>query len=66
MVFPLARALARAFVFFGESPSVTYSAYLDEFSRIGPYASKQHPKHNDNTYMLLLQLCGLQMIGLNL
>ena len=44
-------ALARAFVFFGffgEVPPVTYFAYLDEFGHIGPYVSKQHPKHNDS------------------
>ena len=27
---------------------MTYFAYLDEFGHIGPYVSKQDPKHNDS------------------
>ena len=43
-----ARAPARAFVCSLESPSLTYFAYLDEFGHIGPYVSRQHPRHNDS------------------
>ena len=46
-----ARALARAFVCFGfleKSRSMTYFAYLDEFGHIGPYVSREDPKHNDS------------------
>ena len=28
--------------------SLTYIAYLDEFGHVGPYVSREHPKHNDS------------------
>ena len=27
---------------------MTYFAYLDEFGHIGPYVTRQHPRHNDS------------------
>jgi hypothetical protein len=41
-----ARAQARAFVLLGLL--LTYIAYLDEFGHIGPYVSRDDPKHNDS------------------
>ncbi|MDE0394975.1 MAG: DUF3800 domain-containing protein [Gammaproteobacteria bacterium] len=34
-------------MFYG-NPSLTYFAYLDEFGHIGPYVSRQDPRHNDS------------------
>ena len=47
LLFPKARAPARAFVFSGE-PGVTCFAGLDECGRIGPCVSRQDPRHNDS------------------
>ncbi len=34
-------------MFYG-GPSLAYFAYLDEFGHIGPYVSRQDPRHNDS------------------
>lgn len=48
MYCPLSEAHAQAWVFVFLETCLTYVVYLDEFGHIGPYISRNDPRHNDS------------------